>query len=234
MWLIWLAVMSLPVVLSEFAPHFRRAIGLLPAVTVLAALGLDAIWSAFAASRLPAVIGRQAAPAILAIGLAASAFAAGRDYFVLLGPTNEYYYAFDTGLADMARYANTLPAADRVYYLPADNRHTTLQFLAARPVPRSFESRQVWVLRAGRRARHGLHRGHDGGYRRAAVPEAGVSRRPRGPRGQGPGGRGLLYGLPRPRGQPRRRGPRHGALGHAGFVGCAWPAWTWSRPGMAA
>jgi hypothetical protein len=46
----------------------------------------------------------------------------------------------------MVWHVNTLPAADRVYYLPADNRHNTIRFLASGPVPRSFESRQAFVL----------------------------------------------------------------------------------------
>ena len=146
LWLVWLVVMALPVALSDYAPHFRRAIGLLPAVTVIVALGLRGLWQAFSRSRLPGHLRRTVPAAVLAAGLLTSGFVACRDYFVSLGPTNEYFYAFDTGLAQMAWFANTLPADERVYYLPADNRHATLQFLAKRPVPHSFESRRVWVL----------------------------------------------------------------------------------------
>lgn len=146
LWVVWLAAMSLPVALSEYAPHFRRAIGLLPALAVVTSLGFRGIWRAFAGSRLPTWLQTQAPAMVLSAGLLASTVACVRDYFVLLGPTNEFYYAFDTGLADMARYANSLPASDRAYYLPADNRHLTLQFLATRPAPPSFESRRVWVL----------------------------------------------------------------------------------------
>jgi len=39
--LIWTAVMSLPTILAEDAPHFLRAVGVLPAVTFFPALGLD-------------------------------------------------------------------------------------------------------------------------------------------------------------------------------------------------
>lgn len=144
--LLWLLVMALPMTLSEFVPHFRRAIGLLPAVTALSAIGLFSLWQGLR-QRMPDTLPGRTLPAfVLAAALLTSGFVSFRDSFVRLGPTNEYYYAFDTGIAQMAWYTNRLPAADRVYYLPADNRHYTLQFLATRPVPRSFESRQVFVL----------------------------------------------------------------------------------------
>jgi 4-amino-4-deoxy-L-arabinose transferase-like glycosyltransferase len=146
LWLLWLVVMALPMTLSEYVPHFRRAIGVLPAVTSLSAVGLYGLWRAVK-ERLPDTMpGRTFPVLLLAAALLTSGFASVRDYFVRLGPTNNYYYAFDTGIAQMAWYTNTLPAADRVYYLPADNRHNTLRFLATRPVPRSFESRQAFVL----------------------------------------------------------------------------------------
>jgi hypothetical protein len=39
--LVWVAVMSLPTLLAEDAPHFLRAVGILPIVAFLPALGLD-------------------------------------------------------------------------------------------------------------------------------------------------------------------------------------------------
>ncbi len=41
--LLWTAVMALPTVLAEDAPHFLRAVGMLPALAFLPALGLDAL-----------------------------------------------------------------------------------------------------------------------------------------------------------------------------------------------
>jgi len=42
--LIWTAVMSLPTLLAEDAPHFLRAVGVLPMVAFLPALGLEWLW----------------------------------------------------------------------------------------------------------------------------------------------------------------------------------------------
>jgi 4-amino-4-deoxy-L-arabinose transferase-like glycosyltransferase len=39
--LIWIGVMAMPTLLAEDAPHFLRAVGLLPVVTVFPALGID-------------------------------------------------------------------------------------------------------------------------------------------------------------------------------------------------
>jgi 4-amino-4-deoxy-L-arabinose transferase-like glycosyltransferase len=146
LWLLWLLVMALPMTLTEFVPHFRRAIGLLPAVTALSAIGLFGLWQALKQWLPDTLPGRTLPALLLAAALLTSGFISCRDYFLRLGPTNEYFYAFDTGIAEMARYTNRLPAADRIYYLPANSRHYTLQFLATRPVPRSFESRQAFVL----------------------------------------------------------------------------------------
>lgn len=41
--LLWTAVMAIPTVLAEDAPHFLRAVGLLPVLAFLPALGLDAL-----------------------------------------------------------------------------------------------------------------------------------------------------------------------------------------------
>jgi hypothetical protein len=41
--LLWTAVMALPTVLAEDAPHFLRAVGMLPVLAFLPALGLDAL-----------------------------------------------------------------------------------------------------------------------------------------------------------------------------------------------
>jgi len=55
--LIWTAVMSLPTFLAEDAPHFLRAVGVLPVVACLPALGLD-----WLAARLPFLPPRQGKP----------------------------------------------------------------------------------------------------------------------------------------------------------------------------
>ncbi len=69
--LIWVAVMVLPTMLAEDAPHFLRAVGILPVVVLIPALALD--W----------VIERAGGIAALGvlIALVLSAALAARDYF---------------------------------------------------------------------------------------------------------------------------------------------------------
>lgn len=129
-WPLWVLVLVLPMTLSEYVPHFRRAIGVLPGVTVLAAVGLVAIATAGLRIAGQRRCLRISLMSLLGLALLASTATTNGDYSVRLGPGNDSYYAFDTGIAEMARYVNTLPPVDRVYYLPADNRHYTFQFLA--------------------------------------------------------------------------------------------------------
>jgi 4-amino-4-deoxy-L-arabinose transferase-like glycosyltransferase len=42
--LIWLAVMILPTILAEGAPHFLRSVGILPVAFIMPAIGLDFLW----------------------------------------------------------------------------------------------------------------------------------------------------------------------------------------------
>ncbi len=85
--LLWLMVFLIPTVLAEDAPHFLRAIGALPAVCIVAAIGLEAVlrWLSrrgllsFYFGRLRRLI---SPPALLAaFALIVSAVGVGGDYF---------------------------------------------------------------------------------------------------------------------------------------------------------
>jgi hypothetical protein len=79
--LIWLAAMLLPTILADDAPHFLRAVGILPAAILIAALGLDAGLERagrFLTSRaLPPFLAPLGAVALLVVGAVLTA----RDYF---------------------------------------------------------------------------------------------------------------------------------------------------------
>lgn len=91
---IWVAAMSLPTLLSEDAPHFLRATGVLPVVVLLPALALDAALRALEerGARAPAIADRSAiarggspagiAAAAAVVGvLGLSTLFTGADYF---------------------------------------------------------------------------------------------------------------------------------------------------------
>jgi hypothetical protein len=101
---LWLAVMALPTLLAEDAPHFLRAVGLLPAAMVLAGAGaglLRAAWARY----LPraGVLWWALAAAAVAAELGAT-LAYGRQ---VRGPRAEAVgHQFEAGATELAREVN--------------------------------------------------------------------------------------------------------------------------------
>ncbi len=147
--LLWLVVMLLPTILSEYAPHFRRAVGVTPAVATLTALGLaesaDYIEAWLRASGR-SHLGRWVATSLVAGGLITSGLLTYRDYFLRWGPSNDLYYAFDVGLVEMAHYIEGLSPQEKVYISPVRADHPTLLFLLGEGKAKSFDGRQGLVL----------------------------------------------------------------------------------------
>jgi 4-amino-4-deoxy-L-arabinose transferase-like glycosyltransferase len=107
--LIWTAVMSLPTILAEDAPHFLRAVGMLPFVALLPALGLDWLASWIAARAV--TVGRRSPRGLiygvllvvpLAIGLASTAWA----YFGVYAENPMSGYWFEQGVVALAGRIN--------------------------------------------------------------------------------------------------------------------------------
>jgi hypothetical protein len=142
--LIWLAVMTLPTLITRDAPHFGRAIGATPALALLCALGGWTIW--LGAVRL----GRRWVWGLVALLLGAgsvfSTLLTARDYFLIWGPQNDLFYAFDVGLVDMARYIKGLPSQERIYLSPVQSDHPTLLFLLEGIKTKSLDGRKGMVL----------------------------------------------------------------------------------------
>lgn len=155
--LLWLGVMLLPTTLSEYAPHFRRAIGVMPAVALLVALGLAKLidlleglvrrWSSWA-DRTP----RWVSISLIAGGLLISGLITFRDYFLIWGPSNDLFYAFDVGLVDMAEYIKGLPPDEQIYLSPVQSDHPTLLFLLDGIKTKSLDGRRGMVLPTDGRA----------------------------------------------------------------------------------
>lgn len=126
--LIWVVLMLVPTWLAEDAPHFLRAVGILPLVAVLPALGLDGArgwleergWHGWPSALVYAV---------LLISLGATSW----DYFMRYPDRPETAYAFEEAAARMSAEINTFlgtgwdgkgmvvpranPIADRQVYL---------------------------------------------------------------------------------------------------------------------
>ena len=98
--LLWTLVMLGPTVLAEDAPHFLRAVGLLPAILVFPALGLVQLWDWI---RLP-----TAFRGVLLSGLLlGSLLFTVKDYFLEYGRQPETGYWFDAAARNLAQNINT-------------------------------------------------------------------------------------------------------------------------------
>ena len=109
--LIWLAVMILPTILAEDAPHFLRSVGILPLAFVVPAIGLDYLWRflenriTFKAqsSKLKAqTVAVGAVALLLVFGLGDTTV----DYFGHHAASQDLSYNFETAAVDLATQAN--------------------------------------------------------------------------------------------------------------------------------
>ncbi|MBN2392391.1 MAG: glycosyltransferase family 39 protein [Anaerolineae bacterium] len=102
----WLLAMLLPSILTEDCPHFIRAIGILPFVAILPALGLDWCWK-----RLSKIghsgWGTLFVVVILLIGLGSTAW----DYFVRYPTMSDINHKFEFETSEQS--TNTTPGAYR-------------------------------------------------------------------------------------------------------------------------
>jgi len=100
--LTWVGLMLIPTWLAEDAPHFLRAVGVLPFLVVLPAVGLDA------AGTWMERRGWQTWSSVLMSGvLLVSLVTTGRDYFHCYPVRLEIRYAFEAAAADLAADVNT-------------------------------------------------------------------------------------------------------------------------------
>jgi 4-amino-4-deoxy-L-arabinose transferase-like glycosyltransferase len=133
-------ILLLPTILSEYAPHFRRAIGAIPAVAMLCGLGLAVLLGR------PGVNRRRWLGRVAIVGgiLLGSAVLSATAYFNRWGRSPDLYYAYDQGLWDIGRYVSGLPADETVLLTPRPASDATLAFAwrEGRPV-RHFDGRHA-------------------------------------------------------------------------------------------
>ena len=122
----WLVVMLLPTVLSEDAPSFQRAIGALPVVAVLVAVGLDRLTQWIGGGR-PAV---SRVVAALGSVLLLASIALTWQAFVSWSLSPELFYAWDVGFVRLAAGLKAAPAGAVTYLSPRGKDHPTVRYLA--------------------------------------------------------------------------------------------------------
>jgi 4-amino-4-deoxy-L-arabinose transferase-like glycosyltransferase len=147
--LIWLVVMIVPTIVTEYAPHFARSIGAVPAVALLCGIGVWTIWRGAVGLARPWL--KWGVVMFLVAGFAFSTISTARAYFHSWKQSPGLFYTYDVGLAHVADYINALPAEEDVYLTPTDRDHYTLRYLVHRPFS-SFDGRQGSVFPAPGRA----------------------------------------------------------------------------------
>lgn len=95
--LLWIGVMLLPTVLAKDAPHFLRAVGILPLVFVLPAIGLAVAGDWLTRRWSPRVAG-VVIGGVLTLSLGLTTY----DYFFQHARSDNTYYQFETGATELA------------------------------------------------------------------------------------------------------------------------------------
>lgn len=108
---IWTAVMALPTLLAEDAPHFLRGVGVLPTAALLPTLGLGGLATRLEDGSLrhegrllSRIVARGLPSALLVIGLTSTAY----DYFIRYRTAPLAAHWFESGPVQLAGRINTL------------------------------------------------------------------------------------------------------------------------------
>jgi 4-amino-4-deoxy-L-arabinose transferase-like glycosyltransferase len=161
--------MLAPTVLSEYAPHFRRAVGVTPVAALFVGLGLAVIlgrpqelaspdayvpWRVREGGLEPDELATRmnrlrwwGRVLVVAAILAGSALYSAIAYFDIWGGSNALYYAYDQGLWEIGQYVRRLPLDERVYLSPRPETDMTLAFAwRDGPAVRRFDGRHAFVV----------------------------------------------------------------------------------------
>lgn len=123
---LWIAVMVLPSLLSDSPPNFSRAIGALPAICALPALGFVGVWQVLRRARAQAL---AITAGLAGLVLLASATWTARDYYLTFARHPDAYYWYDAEKEEVADVLRDLATRGQVYMAPPWVKHATVAFL---------------------------------------------------------------------------------------------------------
>lgn len=148
----WLVLMTAPAALAIRGSPEKRALGALPAVALLIALGLVISWT-WVQDRVKASPPpwRTALPlllsAVIGIGFLYTGVATYRDYFVVWGNDPDRFGDFEAGVAAIGRYVGSLPAGETVFVSPVPPDHMSIRVNSGdRPGLRGYNGRVCLVV----------------------------------------------------------------------------------------
>lgn len=148
--LLWVAVMLLPTILAEDTPHFLRAVGVLPVLMVIPAVGLDTL-ARWLTSRVR--LGRALSWVMIAVVLIVSTAQTVSDYTRYAAEPNTAY-AFEAAAVNLANSARGALAAG--YHVAIDERlvrdYPSIALLVEQPFESVPDGVQPTVLPRGEKA----------------------------------------------------------------------------------
>jgi 4-amino-4-deoxy-L-arabinose transferase-like glycosyltransferase len=150
--LAWLVIMLVPAVLAGQGPSAKRAIGTLPAVACLIAVGALAPWS-----RLAHRFGSWPQPrfrvfaatyvVLFVVALAYGGYVTYRDYFVTWASNPNLFTHFEAGISSIGEYIRTLPSSEKVFVSPELPWHPGIRYHSGlRDGIRGFSGRVCQVV----------------------------------------------------------------------------------------
>jgi len=142
--LAWLAIFTLPVLLTEGAPSFRRWTGSFPPQAILIALGIGVIMQYLA--RTSTWVRALGSIAVTGLLVASAAWSIA-TYFGPYATSPEMFWAYDSGITQVANYIRTRPDA-AIFLTPYDRFYEVIALtLSERQPPiQSFNGRACVVF----------------------------------------------------------------------------------------
>ncbi|MEM4724791.1 MAG: hypothetical protein QXP01_07245, partial [Candidatus Hadarchaeum sp.] len=122
----WLTMLT-PTILAEDAPHFLRAVGVLPVLFAFPAIGLNAVWEA-----LRAQTSQRIASLVVIVLVATSLAITVNDYFLRHVRSETVYYHFESGATELASDINRFVGTG--WYLGSGARVLSTSALSGRRV----------------------------------------------------------------------------------------------------
>ena len=150
--LTWWVVMLIPATISTYAPAAKRAIGSLPAVALLIAIGAISIWQILQpwTSKVPVYQRKNLKyvyTGLLISGFIYSGVITYRDYFVIWPANPNLFTHFEVGVSMIGEYIYTLPPDELIYVSPDLPAHPGIRFHSRlRENVRGYNGRVCLVL----------------------------------------------------------------------------------------
>lgn len=152
--LIWWAVMLIPATVATQAPAAKRAIGTLPAVALLVAIGAISVWQNLHRWVTHCSTSLHKSVRLVCVGLLISGFVYSgiltyRDYFVIWPANPNLFTHFEVGISMIGEYIYTLAPDEQIYVSPDLPEHAGIRFHSRlREDVRGYNGRVCLVLPA--------------------------------------------------------------------------------------